>query len=56
MTLEALTAAVELHRPTMYDKYGDVTTESDEMKHRRCKECGLSVTEVGCRTWQTANR
>ncbi len=55
MTLDSLTAAVELHRPVSYDKYAYETTDPKAATRWRCTECGKNVTKQGCRTWQTAN-
>jgi len=55
MTLESLTAAVELHRPAYLDKYGQKTADPASAKWIRCGECRESVPAEGCRTWKTAN-
>lgn len=55
MNIESMKAAIELHRPVMYDRYAYVTEDPAKMKHRRCSACGYSVGEQGCKTWETAN-
>jgi len=49
-----LLAAVELHRPVTYDKYGYVTADSKRVVSYRCGECVCSVPPEGCPTWRTA--
>lgn len=55
MDLESLTAAVELHRTRLLDKYGRETDDPDKAAHRRCTECQMSVPASGCLTWRTAH-
>ena len=50
----ALRAAVELHRPQMYDRYARATRDVDAMKWTRCAECRDTVPPEGCKTWRTA--
>jgi hypothetical protein len=54
--LPRLYAAVELHRPTMADKWGRPTTEIEgaDPRYTRCSACGRGVTIDGCDTWRTA--
>ena len=53
--LTALRAAVGLHRPRLFDKYGQPTDTAADAKWIRCNECRESVTEQGCNTWRTAH-
>lgn len=53
--LARLRAAVELHRPTLYNKHGRPTDRVEDAKHIRCGECGRSVPAEGCTTWRTAH-
>jgi ribosomal protein L34E len=52
---DALLAAVELHRPATYDKYGYVTADPERVVSYRCGECVCSVPPEGCPTWRTAH-
>lgn len=56
MTLESLTAAVELHRPAFLDKYGNKTDDPSAARWIRCTECRESVPAEGCLTWRTASQ
>ena len=49
-----LLAAVELHRPVMYDKHHRVTDDARKVVNYRCAECRESVMAAGCKTWRTA--
>lgn len=53
--LDALRAAVELHRPLMRDQYGHEVDDASAAKHFRCRACGINTAgPKGCTTWSTA--
>lgn len=52
--LAGLRAAVELHRPQLFNKYGQPTDKAEDAKWIRCGECHEIVPVEGCKTWRTA--
>ncbi len=52
--LARLRAAVELHRPQMFDKYGHRTDAPAKARNIRCGPCAMNVPAAGCPTWKTA--
>jgi hypothetical protein len=58
MNEESMKAAIELHRPVLYDRWGNVTSDPQSVSAKfgqRCAECRESVPAEGCRTWKAAN-
>jgi hypothetical protein len=58
MEMKDLLAAADLHRPIMYDRWGQVTTDPATASTKYgplCNECMTPVRTEGCRTWRVAN-
>lgn len=56
--MKDLLAAIDLHRPVMYDRWGQITTDPAAVSAKyspRCNECRENVPAEGCRTWRLAN-